>query len=446
MNCRKKILCVMFALCGLASVGDASAAAGWADDAWRCVFERFYVPSVHLLYDYRVDGADDGLVRCLPTADEIRDGFPNPCGWGTGMEDSVLLGAPMLLAAMHRWVATGDAVAAKRAHDLFSGLVACAEVSGVPGFVARSISPRDGRSFYTNSSRDQYTLFVYALWRFRACALATAAEREKAEKLLVDVARYCEKCVTRENGYMLLRADGGQSLVCKMWADDPAAPQPPGGLEAHEVTRLVMFYAAAYAVSGDVHWREMELRYADKAIGVARTWKTRCRGFINGFALFQTQCARRLLWECESDQERRGRYLGLLNDGADMAAFADANIEESRKAINGDLYPAGTDWRKRMMWYMTPFWSHGPSVPVGGIRYLMPKKNDHEQHAYRYAGEIPESVLNVMLCPGREVPRETQRRLDEFMASFDGFRFNRPKAQVHALLAYWARRAGAAKR
>ncbi len=34
----------------------------------------------------------------------------------------------------------------------------------------------------------------------------------------------------------------------------------------------------------------------------------------------------------------------------------------------------------------------------------------------------------------------------EFMASFDGFRFNRPKAPVHALLAYWARRAGAAKR
>lgn len=428
--------------CAAFAVFAFSARAGWEDAAWKSVRERFYVPAMHLIYDYRVDGAEDGLVRCLPTADEIRDGFPNPCGWGTGMEDSVLCGGPMLLAAMRRWEVTGDAEAADFAHELLKGLFTCAEISGVRGFLARSISPRDGKSFYTNSSRDQYTLFVYALWRFRASRLATPAERAKIEKLLVDVAVYCEKCVTPENGYMLLRSDGGRSLVCCMWADDPEEKQPDGGLEPHEVTRLVMFYAAAYAVSGDRHWRDMELCYADKAIRVARTWKAKCRGFVNGFALFQTQCARRLLWECESDAARKEAYLEILRDGADMAAFCDRNMDESAKAIGGDMYPPGTDWRKRMMWYMTPFWRFGPSVPIGGIRYLMPQKCDLEHHAYRLAGEMPESVLNVMLCPGREVPPESSRRFDEFFSKFDFSRFNRPKAAIHALLVYWATRAG----
>ena len=171
--------------------------------AWERVWQSLFRPETGLFYDYLSDLPDLGH---LPTPEEIARCFPNPCGWGTGMEDGMLsAGAAMDILRLRRELG-GDPDAGEMAEAVLSGICRAATVHGTPGFLARSVSPKDGRSCYLNSSRDQFTLGVYGAWRFlRHFPDAASAARDAVCELLASVARYCEKVVTPENRYDLLR-------------------------------------------------------------------------------------------------------------------------------------------------------------------------------------------------------------------------------------------------
>ena len=136
-----------------------------AQKAWNYCLEQLYDARTHLIYDFRVSRRPATASGALPTPAEIRAGFPNPCGYGTGMEDSALNGGILLDAVLRHYEATGDAAARIMAGQLADGLLRCA-TAGTRGFVARSVCPADGVSHYPNSSRDQYTNLVFGLWRF----------------------------------------------------------------------------------------------------------------------------------------------------------------------------------------------------------------------------------------------------------------------------------------
>lgn len=169
------------------------------------------------------------MIFC-PAPEQIRADYPNACGWGTGMEDSVLSGGSAADALIALYRATGNKAIKPMLDELFRGLFACAEADGDSGFVARSLSPEDGKSFYCNSSRDQYTHYVYAAVRFYDSELSDEMQKETVRRTLVNLAKKCLREVTPENGYMLLRADGKESLVNTMW----------GNLGPHEFLRLPM--------------------------------------------------------------------------------------------------------------------------------------------------------------------------------------------------------------
>ena len=129
--------------------------------AWRMAFERLWCEKTKLFYDFLSEDTPDGAISHLPTPEMIARQVPNPCGWGTGMEDSVLNGGVMLEALIALYQRTGEASILPALHEVAEGLLACAQVSGQEGFLARSLSPADGESHYSNSSRDQYTHWVY---------------------------------------------------------------------------------------------------------------------------------------------------------------------------------------------------------------------------------------------------------------------------------------------
>ena len=58
------------------------------DQAWEYVWKRLYLPSTNLIYDYITSYEEGHYLERLPTPEEIKQQQPNPCGWGTGMEDS----------------------------------------------------------------------------------------------------------------------------------------------------------------------------------------------------------------------------------------------------------------------------------------------------------------------------------------------------------------------
>jgi hypothetical protein len=247
---------------------------------------------------------------------------PNMCGWGTGMEDGLLSGGPMLLAALARWDASGgaDAKAESAAKAIFKGLVNCAEVSGIPGFLARAIHPGDMKSFYPCSSRDQYTLFVYSFWRTYSHPLAERLGwRPVIERILAHVAAYCRRTVTRTNGWQLARVDGRTPLVCKMWTDDTIGkPDGRGSVDygdiyPHEVTRLPMIYLAAWSVTGDAQWKHEYEKYVDDAI---RMNERPDPASERAFALMQMQVANRLIYDVEKDAVRKAKLLKIMQDRA----------------------------------------------------------------------------------------------------------------------------------
>lgn len=215
----------------------------YLQDAWLRAWQGLFSPATDLFYDCLTV---KGLAH-LPTPEEIARQYPNPCGWGTGMEDSMLSAGAAMDILRYRHVA-GDPEAQKQAQRVLQGIRLAASCHGKRGFFARSVSPSDGKSCYINSSRDQFTLAVYALWlAFRSFPEC----RDGAREVLVHAASYCENTITPESDGNLLRLDGRPGLVSTIWH---AAP--------HEMLRLPMCYAAAWEASGDEHWQKLALQYA----------------------------------------------------------------------------------------------------------------------------------------------------------------------------------------
>ena len=77
------------------------------DIAWEVVFRRFFCPETELFYDYVIDDQSNAWHH-LPLPDDIKANVPNPCGWGTGMEDSALNGGSALDALVLAYEKTGD--------------------------------------------------------------------------------------------------------------------------------------------------------------------------------------------------------------------------------------------------------------------------------------------------------------------------------------------------
>ena len=216
------------------------------ESAYRYVKTHLYCEKTHLLYDHRL-----GDWSKLPTREETERAFPNPCGYGTGMEDSIINGAGMIDALLQRLREQPSEQDRAFLHELLDGLLLTAE-AGKDGFLPRSRIPSDGISHYPDSSRDQYTLFLYAMWRLNAERAVNEGELSRIRCAVVRIAERAIRNVTPENGYDLLREDGGRSLVTTMW----------GEIGNHEMPRLPMLYLLAYDLSGEEAYltRYMALR------------------------------------------------------------------------------------------------------------------------------------------------------------------------------------------
>lgn len=400
-----------------------------ADRAWRRLMARFYVPKTQGFLDFTTGDGEAGLMGKLPTAEEIAARKPCVTGWCTGMENGMLNAGPFVLAALRRWELTHDPEAREDGRKVFWGMVRHGEASGVKGFVIRTISPLDGKSFYPNSSRDQYTLYVYTMWKVLRSDAFGEPEKAAARRLLGEIAQYAEKCVTKENDYRLLDADGKPAWCCQMWMEKPGEVTYVrndkdyfGGIDAHEIMRLPMFYAAAWDATGDAHWREMELKYADS--GVQMALEGALPESEGGFAIFQAQISHRLLYETELDAARKARFLSLLKRfGGYAQAEAKRSVERFRKHKEG-LYAHWPDWRTLPF---CPCWENGLPKPY----WKAPFSGIFDQR------EIAECKLNALLVPGGAPSALARELFDEMLRDVDFDRVTYADFLAHVLMAYW---------
>jgi endo-1,4-beta-xylanase len=123
---------------------------------------------------------EHGVVRDfvgeLPTPEDCRLGKPNAIGWWSPIENGPMFTGMYLQAMVERARRSGAASDKEQARKLSQGLLKCASVSDVPGFVARGVGS-DGKCHYPLSSDDQMHPWFLGLHAYLRSDIPSADER-----------------------------------------------------------------------------------------------------------------------------------------------------------------------------------------------------------------------------------------------------------------------------
>lgn len=379
------------------------------DAAWHFVCTRLFFPATDLIYDHVTDDPS-----YFPTREEAMASFPNPCGYGTGMEDSMINAGSMLLACVNRYRRERCEEALQMAHRLVNGVYKCWSSARSHGFLPRSVTPSDGVSHYVDSSRDQYTLCVYGLHVYLKSGMATPFERERICRILVSFAERAEQNVTPENNYDMLREDGLPTVCTVMWGET---------LGNHEFLRLPMIYLAAWSVSCDARWMERYLEICDEAI--ARSLPMAGR-YWHLYTLQQMQMSARLCYDLDPDEKRRMRYRNVMHAVAD---YAIGQVE----AVRGKLM-ARDDYNAPFLSFHQTALAPRPRAVAGGCPNFSPVREEADSFFILQDAFDLQNV--IALCPDRV---QTEASVELFCEAVKRIDFERhvTSAPVQLLEAYY---------
>lgn len=361
--------------------------------AWECVWMRFYHPETQQFYDY-ISSYQKGLeLSHLPTTQQVKRQYPNPCGYGTGMEDCVILGGTMLSAIIDEYEATQNPALKTNILNVFEGVKRSANIPESPGFVARGICIEDGKSYYYNSSRDQYTHCVHGLWRFYNSALSDDRQKEEIRFILSTIADRMHKNVTSANHFDFLRADGKECPlgICRMWNVQP-----------HEAARLPMFYAAAWDVTGNKRYYELYRQYIEEAIKQSEN----IGNDYSGYVYLQMLSSFELLYKLESDTSLKNKLNKLMLKVEKMSLQRAQSCKKELLSKNKmELSVLGPDWRLAKNW----------DIQNG---YLIPRWGEYRKvwHLVREAGE---SLLVVFMVDNPIHSATKKELLNEIISYMD---------------------------
>lgn len=349
--------------------------------AWKTVLDRFYCPETNLLYDYVTDVSEKSFEH-LPTPEEIGRCCPNPRGWGTGMEDSAMNGGCLLEALITAYDLCGDNELKMLAENIAFGLMSLER----NGYVARSISPNDRKSFYPESSRDQYTHYVYSLYAYWKSELSDKKVKSKIANSIVRIAEKCEREVTLENEFNLLRSDGKIGVAGKMW----------GELSAHEWLRLPMIYLCAYKVSENIRFKKLYETIIDE--GIEKSFlpmiTSKC------YCYLQMQYSMRLIYDCDTNESVRNKLLSLMKRNAEFG---------NEKAIKNSTEYTKAEYREQLSYRFKKFDSIEPlTVTIEhGNEYYNTAQSEREDNPMFYpVRSVGEGAMIAALCPDFKISGE----------------------------------------
>lgn len=362
------------------------------DQAWQVTWGRFFQKDVHTFMDYLSSYEPGKELAHLPTAEEVKRQYPNPCGYSTGMEDGMILGGAMLSLLSDRYAVTKEKDLRERAAEVFSGMRLSVTVHGVRGFVARNVCPEDQKSTYINSSRDQYTHFVHGLWKYYHSPLASKSAKAEIRTILSAVADRMIEFVIPENDYDFCRADGKRCPlgICRMW-----------NVQAHEAARLPMIYAAAWDVTRDERYRKQWRKYvADAVAQSANPVETK-----PAYALLQMQSSLELLYELEPDKELKEAILKTMKHVSSLGEKRlMSTMRNIAKKSPEEMRMLGPDWRHVKVWkdqkgYPNPQW--GPYREIwhltreAGESALIPLMVDHPSITEAHKQGLRDAILQT---------------------------------------------------
>ena len=382
------------------------------DALWDGAAKTFYSPKTNLFYTAPVDK--------MPSPEEIaeykplkKNGDPNYMGGGTGIEDCSMLCGIMLVGLCDKYELTGDAETAEWARRIARGLMLADTVHGDPGFVARGVSPSDGKSVYPETSRDQYTHCVHGLYKYFKSPLATAEGKKLAAEICAAIADRMLENVRPGTNYDALNADGSPSTrgLSRMWNVAP-----------HEAARLPMIYAVANFMTGDEKYERECKKYAAEAVAQSKKFSRN----MAPWAQLQMQASLEVLRDFAETDAQREEIVGIMREVSKLAA------ERLRGAVSGLLDPNLDLYR------LPPNPQKMPLSPEG-----KPEIGEFFEGPHRKARYFGEMALTMLALGGGGFDKSSAKLLAEPFGKIDYGRMTSCAVLFH-LATYWsAKKAGA---
>lgn len=296
-------------------------------ELWRRLVDRYGI-----IHDY---------VGELPTPEDCKLGRPNAIGWWSPIENGPMFTGLYLPAACRRACRSGNPSDAAQARRLAHGLLKCASVSAVPGFIARGVGT-DGVCHYPLGSDDQTHPWFYGLHAYMKSEIPTPEERQEIAAKMREVAGVLQST--------------GWNCPC----DGAFKGQFRGAFQGHlfrDAARYLFLLRAMYDVTGDHIWLDRYRKaLAERPSGSEKTRLEICaegyprdRGAIRNLDTHQlwiyvgSQGSLAQLVAMETDEALRARYRAGLAANAVSALPA---IEACASFDNHDAKVFGNaNWR-----------------------------------------------------------------------------------------------------
>jgi len=391
------LLLLLYLFCATTCNGEDDLVEKKMKDAEEIIWKRFYSNKTNLFYDYITSYEKGKELQHLPLPNEVAKQYPNPCGYGTGMEDCMISAGVMMTAVLNRYQYDRYKEGPKRAEAIFKGIEKSIQSVPGEGFVARGASPYAPDLFYINSSRDQVTHAVIALWEYYHSGLASKRIKARIQKNIKDVADRMRRNVTPENDFDFLCADGTpcKYKICKMENVMP-----------HEAARLAMIYAATWDITREDEyyqlWREKITSAAEGSLHPVPSTAT--------YGLLQMQESIALLVTLEKDASLRKTLLEAASEASSLVLSRIERLNNDRSKF--DLTELAPDWRE-----------------VGGL--VNPYRS-----VWYYPRECGEILLTLLKDPNNNLPTQTESFLLNSLEVVD-FSHNSSNGLFFLLAAWW---------
>lgn len=371
--------------------------------------EKLYCQATGLFYD-RIRNDQNDPFGDLPYPAEIAIQFPNPGGFGTGMEDCAINAGHMLeyLAFDH---ILHNADICEKSENILRGLRLCESVHGKNGFLVRGVSHRDGKSCYFNSSRDQLTMAVAGMFDlYRLIPSLPAAQKDLIRIMLSEIAAYCQKTVTAENDWSYLRLDGGRALVSTLW-----------NCATHEMLRLPMIYTAAFETGREPQFLQEAMKYMEEGLRASEQFDE--KQYYWDFPIIQMQISLDVLRHSPSMKQYHNSLAALMNRVAKAAYREFMIVLERCEKFDGDWYSYNTNWRLLPMRIMRDSLKNNKyNAVVDGFTYLNPVYDENFYNIVELQRSLGNYLTTALLAPENPVaPRDFER----FLAFADSVDYTR---------------------
>ena len=374
------------------------------ETGWQFVMDKLYDKKTNMIYDYLTEECLNKPFSNLPSPEEIKNSIPNPCGWGTGMEDSTLNLCIMVDAALARYALTKENAIKEQLLMLCDGLIRNG-TAAEPGFIARSICHADGKSVYIDSSRDQYTNWIYAAHLLINSEIVDEQQKAKLKEITVNVAKKLKRDINSEHKGFLCRLDGYPGKVSQMIGEN---------LDPHELLRTPMIYMAAFEACKDKNWLKEYYAIIEPLLlkteeTYTSEWIARlCNGYGKIYGVYQAQYSFKLLYDLEQDKSFKERYKKLMLVSANSSVLftkrAYDNIELIKKT---DTYFKA--WRNMPLNDMGMFY---------GKSYFVPDLWNGKP-MYKWLRNMGEAIIIQSITPTFNIQKDEKEKFYNFIEKAD---------------------------